>query len=147
MIEIERKFLVSSKDFKTEAVKQYRIKQGYISRDPERTVRIRISNTKAFITVKGKTSEDGTSRFEWEKEIDLPDAQNLIKLCEGNLIEKIRYHINIENHEFVVDEFLGSQEGLILAEIELSHPNEKFQKPKWLADEVTGQPKYYNASM
>jgi len=147
MIEIERKFLVSSKDFKTEAVKQYRIKQGYISRDSERTVRIRISNTKAFITVKGKTSEDGTSRFEWEKEIDLPDAQNLIKLCEGNLIEKIRYHINIENHEFVVDEFLGSQEGLILAEIELSHPNEKFQKPKWLADEVTGQPKYYNASM
>ena len=147
MIEIERKFLVKSNDFKEEATCNFKIKQGYLNRDPERTVRIRMSGEKAYITIKGKSSEDGTSRFEWEKEINTNDAEKLLELCSGALIEKIRYEVNFSDHKFVVDDFFGSQKGLILAEIELSSPDEAFDKPSWLGEEVTGITKYYNASM
>lgn len=147
MIEIERKFLVKSNNFKDEATSQIKIKQGYLNKDPERTVRIRVTNEKAFITIKGKSSEDGMSRFEWEKEININEAEKLLELCTANLIEKIRYEVNFGNHTFVVDEFFGAQKGLILAEIELTSPDEKFDNPNWLGDEVTGVSKYYNAMM
>ena len=147
MIEIERKFLVSSKAFKDEAQNSYRIVQGFLNTDPERTVRIRLKDQQGFITVKGKSSKDGLSRFEWEKEISGTEAQNLLELCEEGVIDKIRYEIVYGNHIFEVDEFLGKNSGLIIAEIELNHPTEIFKKPQWLGEEVTGQVKYYNAQL
>ncbi|SNR72720.1 CYTH domain-containing protein [Lutibacter flavus] len=144
-IEIERKFLVIG-DFKKKAIESFRIAQGFLSTVPERTVRIRIKDEKGFITVKGIGNESGTTRFEWEKEISLIDAENLLKLCEPTIIEKIRYIIPSENDLFFeVDEFLGKNEGLLIAEIELPSEDFKFAKPDWLGDEVTGQKKYYNS--
>ena len=144
-IEIERKFLVIG-DFKKKAIESFRIAQGFLSTVPERTVRIRIRDEKGFITVKGIGNESGTTRFEWEKEISLIDAENLLKLCEPTIIEKIRYIIPSENDLFFeVDEFLGKNEGLLIAEIELPSEDFKFSKPDWLGEEVTGQKKYYNS--
>lgn len=147
MIEIERKFLVKSNDFKNEAFKKTRIIQGFLNTDPNRTVRVRLKNEKGFITVKGKSSDDGLSRFEWEKEIIKDDAKALLKLCEATPIDKTRYEIKAGNHIFEVDEFYGKNEGLIIAEIELNNENDTFIKPKWLGDEVTGQIKYYNSQL
>lgn len=146
-IEIERKFLVKNLNFKTEYFDKKHIKQGYLSSDKNRTVRIRISDTKAFITIKGKSTNEGVRRFEWEKEISISEAKELIPLCEPNLIEKYRYLIKKGLHTFEVDEFLGDNLGLIIAEIELNSENEKFKKPNWLAKEVTGDLKYYNSNI
>lgn len=145
MQEIERKFLVHSLDFIAEASHAQKIAQGYLNSVPERTVRIRIKDDKGFITIKGKGDATGTTRFEWEKEIDLEEAEALLNLCETGVIDKIRYLIKKGKHTFEVDIFEGENKGLIVAEIELTEANEIFEKPIWLADEVTGDEKYYNA--
>lgn len=143
-IEIERKFLVSD-DFRKSIQKSTPIKQGYLNTNPERTVRIRTKGEKAFITIKGKSSNDGLERFEWEKEISLQEAQNLFPLCEPYYIEKIRHEIIYKDHLFEIDEFLGVNHGLILAEVELKDKNETLVLPKWIIKEVTGEIKYYNS--
>ncbi|WP_457618448.1 CYTH domain-containing protein [Lutibacter sp.] len=146
-IEIERKFLVRG-NFKNLATRKYSIAQGFLSTVPERTVRIRIKEDKGYITVKGISDKEGISRFEWEKEISKIDAENLLTLCEKAIIEKVRYIIpSSDNLFFEVDEFLGENKGLIIAEIELPNANTFFKKPNWLGDEVTGQVKYYNAML
>lgn len=145
MLEIERKFLVRSNEFKTVAHHKNHIAQGYLNTDPERTVRVRIKGEIGFITVKGKGNESGTTRFEWETEISLLEAKPLLALCEKGVIDKIRYEVAIGKHTFEVDEFFGENEGLILAEIELSDENEFFEKPDWLGIEVTNDARYYNA--
>ncbi len=145
MQEIERKFLVTSEDFKTLAITQNRIVQGYLNSDPERTVRVRIKGTKGFLTIKGKGNETGTTRLEWEKEITVPEAELLLPLCEKGVIDKIRYEVNVGKHVYEVDVFSGENDGLIMAEIELSSEDEIFEKPEWLGKEVTGDIRYYNA--
>lgn len=142
--EIERKFLVKG-DFKPEAFKSTRISQGYLSSVPERTVRVRIKGNQGFLTIKGKGNHSGISRYEWEKEIPVKEAEELLQLCEPGIIDKTRYLVKSGNHTFEVDEFHGENEGLILAEIELETENESFVKPSWIAEEVTGDAKYYNA--
>ena len=143
--EIERKFLVKG-DFKKLAIKSYKIAQGYLSKVPERTVRIRIRDNQGFLTIKGISNASGTTRFEWEKKISKQDAENLLLLCEPTIIEKIRYIIPaINNLYFEVDEFLGENNGLVITEIELPNENTFFEKPTWLGEEVTGNQKYYNA--
>jgi len=147
MQEIERKFLITSQEFKKEAFAAFDIAQGFLSTDPERTVRIRIKGEKGFLTVKGKSNTSGTSRFEWEKEIDKQDAEELLVLCKKGIIVKKRYKVQLDNHVFEVDEFFGDNEGLIVAEVELQEEHEAFSKPKWLGKEVTGQHKYYNSQL
>ena len=145
MIEIERKFLVTSEDFKKEAISQKRIQQGYLSSVPERTVRIRIKENQASLTIKGASNETGMSRFEWEKEISVDEAKKLLLLCEKGVIDKTRFEVKIGNHTYEVDEFYGKNQGLIMAEIELNSENETFEKPNWLGKEVTNDKRYYNS--
>ncbi|SFB74211.1 CYTH domain-containing protein [Zunongwangia mangrovi] len=147
MVEIERKFLVKNEDFKAEFYQKNRITQGFLNTDRLRTVRIRIKDETAFLTVKGKNNEAGLSRFEWEKEIDKTEAEALLKLCEPGMIDKTRFLVKSASHIFEVDEFYGENEGLIVAEVELASENENFEKPKWLGQEVTGDPKYYNSQL
>lgn len=147
MLEIERKFLVTSEAYKTLAFKSTRIVQGFLNTDPDRTVRVRIKGDKGFITVKGRSNAAGTIRTEWEKEIDVDDARSLLELCEEGVIDKIRYEISAGKHIFEVDEFFGENLGLTVAEVELAEENEVFLKPDWLGDEVTGEPKYYNSQL
>lgn len=145
MVEIERKFLVKSDDFKNQAFAQNKIAQGYLSSVPERTVRVRIKGKKGFITIKGLSQGNGMSRFEWENEIPVDEATELLKLCEKGKIEKMRYEIKSGNHVYEVDEFYGDNEGLVMAEIELKSEEETFEKPEWLGEEVTNDERYYNA--
>lgn len=145
--EIERKFLVSG-DFKKHSIKSHKIVQGYLSTVPERTVRVRIRDHQGFITIKGISNVTGTTRFEWEKEIPVKEAENLLLLCEPTIIEKTRHIVPAnDNLYFEVDEFLGENKGLLIAEIELPNENTEFIKPSWLGEEVTGQLKYYNAML
>jgi len=143
--EIERKFLVLNDAFKTESYQQISIKQGFLNTHKKRTVRVRITNEKAFLTIKGKSNKSGTTRFEWEKEIAVKEARNLLLLCEKGIIEKKRYLIKSGKHTFEVDEFLGNHTGLIVAEIELDNEHDSFLKPSWLGKEVTGDKRYYNS--
>ncbi len=145
-VEIERKFLVKG-EFIDQAEEKLNIVQGYLSLDKERTVRIRIQNENAFLTIKGKTNASGLSRYEWEKEIDCSEAKELLKLGIGSTIEKIRYRISVGKHIFEVDVFSGENKGLILAEVELTNETEVFEKPEWLGKEVSGDPQYYNANL
>ena len=145
--EIERKFLVTSPGFKDAAAKKIRVTQGYLSSVPERTVRVRIKGDKGYITIKGIGDDSGASRFEWEKEISLTDAQGLLKICEPGIIDKTRYEVKSGNHTVEVDEFHGENEGLIVAEIELKSEHDQFEKPAWLGNEVTGDERYYNAML
>lgn len=147
MIEIERKFLVKSDAFKIQASSKVRIVQGFLNTHAERTVRIRIKGELAFLTIKGKSNTSGTSRFEWEKEIDVTDAELLLDLCEEGILEKTRYEIQSGKHIYEVDEFYGANQGLIVAEIELNNENETFEKPEWIGKEVTGTIKYYNSQL
>ncbi len=144
--EIERKFLVKG-EFKTLSNASYRIAQGYLSSVPERTVRIRIKDDKGFITIKGSSSPTGITRYEWEKEIVLNDAEELLKLCEPTIIDKTRFIVPHGNLYFEVDVFYGNNEGLIVAEIELEYENQVIELPSWVGREVTGIKKYYNAEL
>ena len=145
MIEIERKFLVLSNDFINESFSQKRIVQGYLSSNPDRTVRIRIKGDKGFVTIKGKSSDNGTTRLEWEREISLTDAETLLTICENGIIDKIRYEVKVGRHVYEIDIFSGENEGLVMAEIELESELESFDKPTWLGEEVTNDERYYNA--
>lgn len=147
MIEIERKFLVTSEEFKTEAHSKKRIVQGYLNSDPQRTVRIRIKEDRAYLTIKGQSDESGTSRFEWEKKLHIQEAEALLELCEEGVIEKTRYEVILGKHTFEVDVFYGLNKGLTIAEVELNKVNEAFKKPTWLGEEVTGDPRYYNSQL
>ena len=147
MTEIERKFLVKSEAFKDQAFNSYDIRQGFLNSAPERTVRIRLKNDKGLLTIKGKSSVDGLSRFEWEKEIPKTDAEALLLLCENWIIDKTRYEVKVGNHTFEVDEFYGDNQGLIIAEVELNSKTDTFEKPDWLDEEVTGDIKYYNSNL
>ena len=146
-LEIERKFLVKNDSFKEIAFKKKHIKQGFLNSDKERTVRVRIIEDKAFLTIKGKSNNTGTIRFEWEKEIPVIEAEQLMLLTEKTVIEKYRYYIKSKKHTFEVDEFLDENSDLIIAEVELTDENESFSKPSWLGKEVTGEVKYYNSSL
>ena len=145
MEEIERKFLVTSIDFIAQSNNQNRIVQGYLNSNPSRTVRVRIKGAKGFLTIKGKGNASGTTRFEWETEIAVAEAELLLQLCEKGIIDKIRYEILVGKHTFEVDVFSGENQGLIMAEVELSNENDFFEKPKWLGNEVTGDKRYYNS--
>lgn len=145
MIEIERKFLVLSDAFKSISVTQNQIVQGYLNSDPERTVRVRIKNNQGFITIKGKSNESGLSRLEWEKEIDVAEATQLLALCEKGVIHKTRYEVPFGQHVVEVDVFGGDNEGLVMAEIELSSETETYAVPEWLGEEVTNDARYYNS--
>ena len=147
MVEIERKFLVINDSFKNEIRNEIRITQQYLSSIPERSVRIRVKGNEAYITIKGLGDNSGISRFEWEKEISVPDANDLFTLCEQGVIDKTRYIIKNGQHIFEVDEFYGENKGLIIAEIELSSEKESFNRPDWLGDEVTGDVKYFNSML
>lgn len=145
MIEIERKFLVTSTDFIAESYTKHEIAQGYLNSNPERTVRVRTKDDKGFLTIKGKSNATGLSRFEWEKEIEFEDARQLLLLCGNGVIEKTRYLIQVGTHLYEVDVFYGVNNGLIIAEIELNSEDETFEKPDWLGNEVTNDERYYNA--
>lgn len=145
MVEIERKFLVLSNAFIEEAFEKKRIVQGYLSTVPERTVRVRIKADKGYITIKGKSTNDGTTRLEWEREISLADAEALLSICESGTIDKVRHEVKVGNHIYEVDVFSGENEGLIMAEIELLREDEFFEKPHWLGKEVTNDERFYNA--
>ena len=146
-LEIERKFLVKNNSFKEIAFKKKHIKQGFLNSDKERTVRVRIIEDKAYLTIKGKSNNTGTIRFEWEKEIPVIEAEQLMLLTEKTVIDKYRYYIKSKKHTFEVDEFLDENSDLIIAEVELADENESFSKPNWLGKEVTGEVKYYNSSL
>lgn len=144
--EIERKFLVKG-DFRGEASHCEEIIQGYLSSVPERSVRVRVKGDKAFLTIKGKSNDKGLTRYEWEKEISVSEAKELLKLCEPGIIDKVRYYVSFQGHTFEVDEFRGENQGLVMAELELSDESELFDKPEWVGKEVTGDIRYYNASL
>lgn len=144
--EIERKFLVTG-PFQQDATSHRYMVQGYLSSVPERTVRVRVDGTRAFLTIKGIGGASGASRFEWEHEIALDDATALLRLCEPGMIEKVRYRVPVGRHTFDVDEFLGDNAGLVVAEVELTHEDEHVERPEWLGAEVTGDPRYYNATL
>ena len=144
--EIERKFLVVG-DFKSSAESSERLIQGYLCSVPERTVRIRVSGDRGFITVKGACDRTGVSRFEWEKEIPVTEAVELLALCEDGVIDKTRYRVRVGDHFFEVDEFHADNQGLTVAEIELSYKDESFEKPECLGMEVTGDARYYNSAL
>ena len=144
--EIERKFLVSG-EFRQDSPESYHIMQGYICSDPGRTVRVRVRGDKGFLTIKGQSSEDGLSRFEWEKEIPVSEALELMNLCVSGVIDKTRYLVPYGGHTYEVDVFHGANEGLVLAEIELADEQEMFEKPSWLGEEVTGDMRYYNSML
>ncbi len=146
-LEIERKFLVKSKTYRERASSSKRMVQGFLNTDPDRTVRVRIKENKGYLAVKGASNETGTTRFEWEIEIDIAEATNLIDLCEGTILEKVRYVVPFGGHLFEVDEFLGENKGLVIAEIELQHEDEAYEKPDWLGEEVTGDIRYYNSQL
>lgn len=146
-LEIERKFLVTSDAYKASSYSNTHILQGYISANPAATVRVRIRGDKGFLTIKGEGSESGTTRYEWEKEISLNEAKELLQLCISGVIDKIRYKVSYNGFIYDVDEFFGENEGLVVAEIELNHEGDIFEKPDWLGQEVTGDVKYYNVML
>lgn len=148
MLEIERKFLVSNLQACLEmATASFAIFQGYLSVDPERTVRLRIQNTHAFLTIKGASSADGTTRVEWEKSISLDEANTLSPLCLPGGIQKTRYHVPFNKFLFEVDVFEAALSGLALAEIELQSADQKIELPDWIGKEVTGDKRYYNSQL
>ncbi len=144
--EIERKFLVTG-PFVDHASKQMRIVQGYLSSVPERTVRVRIRGTQGFLTIKGIGNLSGASRYEWEREIPLEEAEQLLAICEPGVIDKVRYLVPVGAHTFEVDAFHGENEGLIVAEVELASEDDVIDRPAWLGSEVTGDARYYNSML
>ena len=145
-LEIERKFLVAG-DFKSLATSYSRIMQGYICSQRGRTVRVRLRDEKAFLTIKGPSFNGGLSRYEFEKEITKDEGLSLMRLCEPGIIDKVRWLVPVGRHIFEVDEFFGENEGLVVAEVELEKEDEAFERPSFLGEEVTGERKYYNSSL
>ena len=146
--EIERKFLVANTSYRSQATTRYEIVQGYLCKDKDRTIRVRIRDARAFLTIKSCTGEPGIARYEWEKEIDVADARELIKLCMPGIIENTRYIVPGENGlKWEIDEFHGRLDGLTLAELELESENQPYEKAAFVGEEVTGDPRYYNANM
>ncbi|WP_413674122.1 CYTH domain-containing protein [Massilia cellulosiltytica] len=144
-VEIERKFLLASEGWRGQGIPT-RMRQGYLVADAVRTVRVRIEGERAVITIKGQST--GASRGEWEYEIPVADATELLDgLCEQPQVEKIRHRIEHAGHTWEVDEFLGLNAGLVVAEIELDAEDEAFEKPDWIGREVTGEKRYYNSSL
>lgn len=144
--EIERKFLVKG-EYKHLAVKEIKITQGYLSVDPERIIRIRICANTAFLTIKSPVMKTGFTRNEWEFEIPVSMAAGIMEICLPGKVIKTRYKVPFSDHIFEVDQFHGKNEGLTVAEIELNGEDEKFEKPDWLGEEVTGMPEYYNSNL
>lgn len=145
-IEIERKFLVAGEGWRTQASSATRYSQGYLSRDPARTVRVRIAGEAAFLTIKGATT--GATRAEFEYAIPRADAQQLLALSDGPVVDKIRHLVrHTDGLLWEVDEFLGANAGLVLAEIELQSEAQAFARPAWLGAEVTGDARYVNANL
>ncbi len=145
--EIERKFLVTDTSYRELATSSSHIVQGYICSDKGRTVRIRIRDNKGYLTIKGGSNAAGLSRYEWEQEIDVADAHDLLKLCEPGVIDKVRYLVPSGNHVFEVDEFAGENQGLVIAEVELTAEDEPYTKPAFIGQEVTGNRRYYNSHL
>ena len=146
-MEIERKFMVRGEDYKQRAYASDRIKQGYICSGHGRTVRVRIRGNRGYLTIKGPSTNGGMSRYEFEKEITLTEAEELFKICEPGVIDKTRYLVKSGNHTFEVDEFHGDNEGLVMAEVELQSENEPFEKPDFIGKEVTGDRRFYNGHL
>ena len=146
-LEIERKFLVLDDSYKHEAFASSHIRQGYICSERGRTVRIRIRDERAYITIKGPSLNGGLSRYEFEQEIPLADAERLMLLCEPGMIDKTRWLVKSGKHTFEVDEFHGDNDGLVMGEVELSNENESFEKPHFIGQEVTGDRRYYNSQL
>jgi adenylate cyclase len=143
--EIERKFLVSGEAWR-ETAEGTRYRQGFLSTEPERTVRVRVAGPRGSITVKGKSV--GARRAEFEYEIPVADAERMLDtLCQRPLIEKVRYTLAVGPHTWEIDVFEGSNAGLLVAEIELSSEDEAFEKPEWVGDEVTDDPRYFNSNL
>lgn len=148
-LEIERKFLVykAGRPYAAQARSSSRIRQGYICSERGRTVRVRIRDGRGFLTIKGPSDGKGMSRYEFEKEITPDEASHLMELCEPGIIDKTRYLVDSGKHVFEVDEFYGENEGLVMAEVELQSEDEPFVKPGFIADEVTGDRRFYNSSL
>lgn len=146
--EIERKFLVEGDAYRALAFDSSRISQGYISSGNGRTVRVRIRDERGYLTIKGPSADGGLSRYEFETEIPLADARDLLGLCEPGTIEKTRYLVrSTDGHIFEVDEFYGDNEGLVMAEVELRSAEESFEKPDFIGKEVTGDRRFYNSHL
>jgi len=145
--EIERKFLVLDDSYKGEAYAKSTIRQGYICSERGRTVRIRIRDVRAYITIKGPSVNGGLSRSEFEYEVPLADGEELMKLCEPGIIEKTRWLVKSGRHTFEVDEFFGENAGLVMAEVELNDEHEVYEKPHFIGKEVTGDRRYYNSQL
>lgn len=146
--ETERKFLVVG-EFKSQIYNATRIQQGYIASNNGRTVRVRIRGDKGYLTIKGPSGLKGITRYEFDTEIPLDDARELMEICEPGIIDKTRYLVKSPDgrHTWEIDEFYGDNEGLVLAEVELSHESEEFQKPEFIGREVTGDRRFYNSHM
>ena len=145
--EIERKFLVLDDSFKHEAFSKSHIVQGYICSERGRTVRVRIRDDRAYLTIKGPSENGGLSRYEFEREIPLEDGRQMMQLCEPGIIDKTRWLVKSGKHTFEVDEFFGDNEGLVVAEVELAHEEEPYEKPDFIGKEVTGDRRYYNSQL
>jgi adenylate cyclase len=145
--ETERKFLVRNEDFRLQSVRKIEITQTYMSIDPDKTIRLRIADDKAYITIKSRREINTISRSEWEFEIPAADAIEMMKICLPGKVVKTRYHVPSGKHTVEVDVFHDKNEGLIIAEIELGSDDEYFEKPLWLGEEVTGDARYYNANL
>ena len=146
-MEIERKFMVRGNDYKSLAYASDRIKQGYICSGHGRTVRVRLRGGRGYLTIKGPSLDGGLSRYEFEKEISVEEAEQLFRLCEPGIIDKTRFLVKCGNHTFEVDEFYGENEGLVMAEVELQSPDEPFERPAFLGLEVTGDRRFYNGHL
>ena len=146
-LEIERKFLVKGDGYKQQAYSHSHIQQGYICSSHGRTVRVRIRDERGYLTIKGPSENGGLSRYEFEKEISLDEAEHLMQLCEPGIIDKTRWLVKSGRHTFEVDEFYGENEGLVIAEVELNSEDEPYEKPDFIGKEVTGDKRYYNAHL
>lgn len=146
-LEIERKFLVKDESYKSLATSNSRIVQGYICSERGRTVRVRLRGKKGFLTIKGPSLNNGLSRYEFEKEITVDEALSLMRLCEQGIIDKVRWLVPFGNHTYEVDEFMGENAGLVVAEVELGSEDEHFELAPFIAAEVTGDRRYYNSQL
>lgn len=146
-LEIERKFLVKDTSYRAQAFSSSRIKQGYIYSGHGRTVRVRLRDDRGYLTIKGPSKDGGISRYEFEKEITIDEANHLFALCEPGMIDKTRYLVKSGKHTFEVDEFYDANEGLVIAEVELGSEDETYVKPDFIGKEVTGDRRFYNSHL